>query len=592
MDACTRTIYLSPRRLSAALSWTMNREWCSSSKIVLGIDIGTTYSAVSFAYLIEGERPKIQRVIKWPGQLSGAQAANDDEVEEIVDTGCTLVKHFKLHLHPKRMAPSGGFELDVLPNDVTVGRIYSDFLRYMLEHTKSFFQKEVFEGPQVWDKHSSSMEIVVTHPNGWGIHEQAELRAAAIQAGLVPDSNSASRIKFLSEAEASIHFCINSLNLQALVEPESKLLVCDAGGSTVDATVYNVESTNPKLRLKEVKASACVQAGSIFVDKPAEKFIRTKLERAEIIRDDVDEYTKTGANEFRSKVKPEYTGRNETMSITVGRKSFNRPHINVTNGRMRLQGSEIKTFFDPCVDQIVQVVESQAQGVTSPHIFLVGGFGDSPYLQKSLKERLGDSRHLTTNNQPGAKAVADGAVIWAIDQSVVSRATRYSYGLPVVVRHNRGRPEHANRVAITDPRGERVILGGWSEIVGQGEVMDTESAVKMPYYRPYSGPLPTLSDFSVLIFSTTHPADTEFMMDEEGDILPGFYPVCQVSADLQALEGNLSRKSNSAVGTYWELHFRVCIQFADTELKAYVEWVDKNGNTRTGAAKAIPAALV
>ncbi|KAG8720502.1 hypothetical protein FRC09_009456 [Ceratobasidium sp. 395] len=526
--------------------------------------------------------------------LLGAQAANDNEVEETVDTGCTLVKHFKLHLHPEEMAPSGGFELDALPNGLTIDRIYTDFLRYMFEHTKSFFQKEVFEGKQVWEKHSNSMEVVITHPNGWGIYEQTKLRTAAIRAGLVPERDSTSRIKFLSEAEASVHFCINSMNLQTLVEPESKLLVCDAGGSTVDTTVYNVTSTDPKLKLEEIKASACIQAGSIFVDKPAEIFIRTKLERAEIIRDDVDEYTKTGANEFRTKVKPEYTGYNETMSIAVGRKSFNRPHINVTNGRMRLQGSDIKAFFDPCVDQIVRVVKSQAQDVTSPrkHVFLVGGFGDSPYLQKSLREGLGGLKQLTTNNQPGAKAVADGAVIWAIDQSVVARATRYSFGVPVAVRHNRGRPEHANRIVMTDPEGERVIPGGWSEIVGKGTVMETESAVKMPYYRPYSGPLPTLSDFSVLIFSTTLPAKTEFMMDKDGSLLPGFHPVCQVSANLQALEGNLSRKSNSVVGTYWELHFRVCIKFTDTELKAYIEWVDKNGNTCTGMAKTIAAALV
>lgn len=38
---------------------------------------------------------------------------------------------------------------------------------------------------------------------------------------------------------------------------DTKFAVCDAGGSTVDTTVYNVVSARPALQLKEGKASAC-----------------------------------------------------------------------------------------------------------------------------------------------------------------------------------------------------------------------------------------------------------------------------------------------------------------------------------------------
>ena len=34
-------------------------------------------------------------------------------------------------------------------------------------------------------------------------------------------------------------------------------IVCDAGGSTVDTTVYSVASARPVLNLKEKRASAC-----------------------------------------------------------------------------------------------------------------------------------------------------------------------------------------------------------------------------------------------------------------------------------------------------------------------------------------------
>lgn len=35
------------------------------------------------------------------------------------------------------------------------------------------------------------------------------------------------------------------------------LVVCDAGGSTVDTTAYKVTNITPMLELQEIKSSAC-----------------------------------------------------------------------------------------------------------------------------------------------------------------------------------------------------------------------------------------------------------------------------------------------------------------------------------------------
>jgi hypothetical protein len=79
----------------------------------------------------------------------------------------------------------------------------------------SFFKDRVFNGQAVWQTHSGSMEVVIAHPNGWGIREQGVLRTAAIQAGLSSAQDSNSQILFVSEAEASIQFCVTSLDLQS-----------------------------------------------------------------------------------------------------------------------------------------------------------------------------------------------------------------------------------------------------------------------------------------------------------------------------------------------------------------------------------------
>ena len=53
------------------------------------------------------------------------------------------------------------------------------------------------------------MQFVLSHPNGWEGAQQAKMRRAAIQGGLIPDTNEGkSRIRFVTEGEASLHACV------------------------------------------------------------------------------------------------------------------------------------------------------------------------------------------------------------------------------------------------------------------------------------------------------------------------------------------------------------------------------------------------
>lgn len=70
----------------------------------------------------------------------------------------------------------------------------------------------------------------------------------------------------------------------------------------------------------------------------------------------------------------------------------------------------MKSFFDPCVDQVVELIQGQIQQVERKrnrvkvgnslpknvivrqlivqNVFLIGGFGESPFLQEELKYSL------------------------------------------------------------------------------------------------------------------------------------------------------------------------------------------------------------
>ena len=62
------------------------------------------------------------------------------------------------------------------------------------------------------------MQFVLSHPNGWEGAQQAKMRRAAIQGGLIPDTDEGrSRIRFVTEGEASLHACVlNGLAAEVL----------------------------------------------------------------------------------------------------------------------------------------------------------------------------------------------------------------------------------------------------------------------------------------------------------------------------------------------------------------------------------------
>jgi hypothetical protein len=81
-------------------------------------------------------------------------------------------------------------------------------MAYLVSHTRHFFEGHVLDGGMVWDNHFKSADIVITHPNGWGVREQHFLRKAAIVAGFPDPQKTKARIRFLTDVEACVHFCV------------------------------------------------------------------------------------------------------------------------------------------------------------------------------------------------------------------------------------------------------------------------------------------------------------------------------------------------------------------------------------------------
>lgn len=95
-----------------------------------------------------------------------------------------------------------------LPRGKTIVDVFADLMRYLFDSTKALFKTSEPNGELRWNSVSNNIELVLTHPNGWGGPQQAQLRTAAVRAGIVPDTPAGhSRVSFVTEGEASFCFC-------------------------------------------------------------------------------------------------------------------------------------------------------------------------------------------------------------------------------------------------------------------------------------------------------------------------------------------------------------------------------------------------
>jgi hypothetical protein len=139
-------------------------------------------------------------------QAFGAEAYAIDS-DEGESNGWKLARYFKLHLHPLDTIKTRG-KIDLHPLPLPIDKIYADFFRYIYAHTQEFFKQREDQGSTIWQRlaQRNKIEFVIAHPNGWTGREQAFLRKAAVDGGLVSQSNAQEAVHMITEAEASVHF--------------------------------------------------------------------------------------------------------------------------------------------------------------------------------------------------------------------------------------------------------------------------------------------------------------------------------------------------------------------------------------------------
>ncbi|KAG8753939.1 hypothetical protein FRC14_005519 [Serendipita sp. 396] len=582
------------------MAYRVDKPYERNEAIILAFDIGTTHTAVSFSHAIPGEHPDVRSVIKWPGQ---PEASGDSKIPTIIayqdgeakyfgaearefleDEDYEIARWFKPRLHPASMKldragnGSDSSEYPPLPRGVSLVEVYSDFIRYIYGVTKNFFINNTPNGQQTWSRLHDQMPIVFCTPNGWDLCQHAVLTDASIRAGIAAEVDAEDCLWFLTEGEASVHYALAHNKTVDWLNQGTIFAVTDVGGSTVDSTLYHCQSRSP-LVLEEVCASACVQAGGIFVDQTIREILERKLNGSEYSD---HESISLMVRQFEQKTKRAFDGSQATNVIQFGSSKDNDKVYDIVKGKLTLSCEEIEEAYVSVIFSIVDSCNTLLANHMVQYLILVGGFGESPYLRGQLKCILGGKgTEVVTVEEPSKKAAADGAVIWYLTELVEGRATRFDYGIIHATRYNPSLHEKYKDISFTNADGGKYI-STFKVLIPKDTILNAQWKILVHKTRVLLDPSDPSFDGEIVahILSWRGKSPAPHILDlsqfQSWELPPGLAETIQIRANLGAILNPAKTSLNQTTGKpYCDANISYEFSLKGMKLRARIHWTEK-----------------
>ncbi|KAJ8111356.1 hypothetical protein OPT61_g6033 [Boeremia exigua] len=461
------------------------------TRLVIGIDYGTTFTGVAYATPSGGQcsLKQIDVMTDW-----GPQMDNHDKVPSVISysrpsqkgeqqwgsslspDAVTMV-HTKLELGIQNVAGELDMTLQLLDgvnnldfNIDFMGKgsqdlppyshknpeeIVTDYLRRVFQ----WLEQEVERFDAVLRKHIAT-DIVVTIPTEWSYTAINSTFRAMTNAGFNRiNFPSLEDIMFITEPEAAALYTARHYRdekAEEFLREGQCFILCDAGGGTVDVVSYRVKALHPVLKLDQIGVPTGQKCGSIFINQEFKRWMRGWLgdEHFRKLDPNLDvDRNATHAAEtpamrdlmkmFDAKKKNfTYTSESHDIRLTLPPplQNLTIPH-KVHQGLVIIPKEIMEDFFDACIKEIVQLIKRHInrigrQGSRPKNLFLVGGFGESEYLQYQLKDTLLEEDWQMHFRRPNDSwtAVVQGAVVCGVEKASISNlrrtnACRYSYAV-------------------------------------------------------------------------------------------------------------------------------------------------------------------
>lgn len=347
---------------------------------IVGIDLGTTYSAAAVArdgrvepFTLGVTAPVIPSVVvlREDGEILTGEAAERRAVSEPTRTG----REFKRRL---------GDPVPMILGGTPYGA--EALMAQLLRAIVSQVTEREGDPPQV---------IVLTHPANYSDHKKGLLEEAARLAGL-----DLSRVRFITEPEAAAI----SYARQQRVEPGEIVAVYDFGGGTFDAAV--VRKTEMGFEIVG-SPEGMERLGGIDVDQAVLAHVDQSVDGMLTQLDHDDAAVRSGLARLRDEARSAKEALSSDTDTTV--------HVAAPGlqTEVRLTREELESMIRPRVRETVAALERAvaSAGISMQdvsRVLLVGGSSRIPLVSQLVREQTG--RPTALDSHPKL-AVATGAAL-------------------------------------------------------------------------------------------------------------------------------------------------------------------------------------
>ena len=526
--------------------------------VAIGIDFGTTYSGVSWAY--SGNPNSIRDVQQYPSTASNNKSRDEAQVPTLLDpkTGNWG------YLIQGDEDPIRWFKLLLLnDHDVRDDIRNSEYLRATREKTKRLGD----DGPiqlvadflrQLWRValreialevkqdilDSLPLKVALTVPAIWPGYAKESMKRAARRAGILDmrDAGETELILVQEPEAAALATLMERRAYPDMVDGET-FMVVDCGGGTVDIISYKVMSIEP-FRVREVVAGAGKLCGAFMID---DKFVDYMMHKTGFKFDSCgkDEWRQFVYSQWEYALKRTFTsGSSQPAEVHLT------PPYQAIPALMRMAPSRmaakkvvlsrdvINGFFEETYQGVLGLVKDQyskilyaERGRAPRNIVLVGGLGSSRYLSTRLQEQ--ELFPNIVQPQRAWSAVARGAVIALLrnyytpeditrhpdsDQlrlqhdfstlpEVASRIARLSYGVMTGIPIYEADPpvDHAIDRIHGGRAGQEQRVWRMKWFVNKGDKLDNREPVSYTFYEYVNDPKTKSATFKIFVSDADAP---------------------------------------------------------------------------------------
>ncbi|KAG2191590.1 hypothetical protein INT46_008889 [Mucor plumbeus] len=481
-------------------------------KVVISYDFGTTFSGASYAFT-HNTTPEVFDVQKWPHKggsfypkTPSISAYKRSDPSTIVEWGHGAKKLMLKPQSAKENIILSNFKLNldeslhrgVAENHRSAVSNIADYLNALHKHVLEDVTKGFAKN---YDP--DTFRYCLTVPAMWSDLAKYSMRKAAVMAGLIKKDDPQDRLILISEPEAAALYCERMCE-QVNLKKGDRMLICDAGGGTVDLIVFEVidDRIQSNNRLKEVTKGIGESCGSVFLDQKFKILMQEKLgEQAKTLPAAA---LNNLMDQFVDNIKPEFDGLDDqyiSLPVSISLDDLNTDDDCLDEGTMALRADELKEkVFEPVVERVIALLEKQYNAVPDKKvscIFLVGGFGSSNYLFQRVQEVFESRVDQVLCPPRAAMAVVRGAVYFGLNPRVItSRVSRRTYGINAGLPFDEKLDPISSRVV--RPDGSIRCTSRFLVFVKKGDVLPIDHCIRERMFVYYG----TIKATDIMLYAT------------------------------------------------------------------------------------------